>query len=88
MLVSIPTMPLSLNDIRLDEREEGPPAPHPHSPKDLMPVEGVEEVVSQGLLPDQVVQHSSCRQTGRVSTPRQPACALKRAPPGLSQRCC
>lgn len=46
--------------------EEGPA--FPHSPQELAPVEGVEKVVSQGLLAHQVVQHGSWEQVARVST--------------------
>lgn len=65
-------MLFSLKTFVQEEREDSPPAPNLHSPKELVPVESVEKVVGQGLLPHQVVQHSSWNQEASVSTANQP----------------
>lgn len=51
-----------------------------------MPVEGVEKVVGQSLLPNQVVQHGSWKQAVRVSahSRSQPEAARRRPCPDLT----
>lgn len=52
--------------------------PHPNSPKEPLPVEGVEKVVGQDLRSHQVVQHSPWKQAANGEGTSQPqACPLR-----------